>query len=563
MHSLFIQIAFLLILSLANVAAIEIECFGHSTDVNAVVVAVGIIVSKVLLGGSHHPRSENVVFKLPPTPTVEVEQEPLNDLASIIAPLAVIVVLVTVVLVAGFRQLIKSGAAESGAAEPDTAEPNTAEPGAAEPDTAEPDTAEPDAAEPGAAETDTAEPDAAKPGAAETDTAEPDTAEPVPATLAAAKPAAAKPDTAEPAAATSVIATLEAAEPASAEPASAEPAAAEPAAAEPAAANDYFSESWTLVGRGGKAVRASKPMARAATKQRRCAGRAFATAPAPTSASVGDATASAIASATAGAADIVAVTAETAQAAAGKTAKAAAAPSTATTCAVSSTASSAVSSAATALDSDSKSRSLVDCGRSAPPRSDDAPNDSMNEAVYGRCMGSLLNRLSSDNFESVSDKLLEWANKSARETDGWIVCGLVRRICAKATDEPQLAHLYARLCDKVIRKITSDVVDDTLLQGKPTRLEGILVHGLLLETCQNIFQGACDAANPADLESAEQREAARAKRHGISLVRFIGELYLCGLAELAIIHDCIRQLLVSYEAPGNEKAEALFWLLAT
>ncbi|KAJ2866007.1 hypothetical protein GGI22_001385 [Coemansia erecta] len=40
-------------------------------------------------------------------------------------------------------------------------------------------------------------------------------------------------------------------------------------------------------------------------------------------------------------------------------------------------------------------------------------------------------------------------------------------------------------------------------------------------------------------------------------------IYLCGQAELAIIHDCNRRLLVSYKVPGNEKAEALFWLLAT
>ncbi|KAJ2400613.1 hypothetical protein GGI23_001928 [Coemansia sp. RSA 2559] len=46
-------------------------------------------------------------------------------------------------------------------------------------------------------------------------------------------------------------------------------------------------------------------------------------------------------------------------------------------------------------------------------------------------------------------------------------------------------------------------------------------------------------------------------------LRHYCNIYLCGLAELAIIHDCIRRLLVSYKAPGKEEAEALFWLLAT
>ncbi|KAJ1905540.1 hypothetical protein LPJ81_001871 [Coemansia sp. IMI 209127] len=71
----------------------------------------------------------------------------------------------------------------------------------------------------------------------------------------------------------------------------------------------------------------------------------------------------------------------------------------------------------------------------------------MNEEECGGCMRSLLNVLVSDNFEVVSDMLLEWTNLSARETDGWVVCGLVRCICAKAAEEPRLAHVYARLCD--------------------------------------------------------------------------------------------------------------------
>ncbi|KAJ1795231.1 hypothetical protein LPJ59_004383 [Coemansia sp. RSA 2399] len=71
----------------------------------------------------------------------------------------------------------------------------------------------------------------------------------------------------------------------------------------------------------------------------------------------------------------------------------------------------------------------------------------MDEEECGGCMRSLLSVLASDNFRVVSDILLEWANMSARGTGDWVVCGLVRCICAKAAEEPRLAHVYARLCD--------------------------------------------------------------------------------------------------------------------
>ncbi|KAJ1796019.1 hypothetical protein LPJ59_004004, partial [Coemansia sp. RSA 2399] len=109
-----------------------------------------------------------------------------------------------------------------------------------------------------------------------------------------------------------------------------------------------------------------------------------------------------------------------------------------------------------------------------------------------------------------------------------------------AAKEPQLAHLYAQLCRKIVCGITSDVVENTLANGTPTRLEGILVYGLLLETCQNMFEGIFCAAMPADAESAEHRQAEGAKRHrlGVGVVRFINELYHYGLVDRVIIRHC-------------------------
>ncbi|KAJ2849269.1 hypothetical protein GGI22_005564, partial [Coemansia erecta] len=95
-------------------------------------------------------------------------------------------------------------------------------------------------------------------------------------------------------------------------------------------------------------------------------------------------------------------------------------------------------------------------------KGDGATEDDMSEEVYNRRMRSLLNKLTLDNFEPVTDELLEWGNKSAKESDGRIVRHLIMLIFEKATDEATWAHMYARLCYKLICKIDKEVVDQTL-----------------------------------------------------------------------------------------------------
>ncbi|KAJ2811338.1 hypothetical protein FBU31_007801, partial [Coemansia sp. 'formosensis'] len=69
----------------------------------------------------------------------------------------------------------------------------------------------------------------------------------------------------------------------------------------------------------------------------------------------------------------------------------------------------------------------------------DAVEDEMDEDVFDRRMRVLLNKLTLDNFDTVSEELLAWGNKSVNETDGRVLRHLVMLVYQKAIDEPTWA----------------------------------------------------------------------------------------------------------------------------
>ncbi|KAI9502807.1 armadillo-type protein, partial [Coemansia spiralis] len=188
----------------------------------------------------------------------------------------------------------------------------------------------------------------------------------------------------------------------------------------------------------------------------------------------------------------------------------------------------------------------------------------MQEEVYNRSMRSLLNKLSVDNFEVISEELIMWGNKSAKETDGRIVRHLIMLVFDKATDEPVWAPMYARLCYKLICRISPEVEDHSLLTKDDKYLSGgFLVRKYLLSKCQEEFEGGWKVDMPKDLESAEYYEAMKIKRRGLGLIRFIGELFLLEVLTSRIIQECIKRLLTNYENPEEEVTESLCGLLTT
>ncbi|KAJ2063120.1 hypothetical protein GGI17_001967 [Coemansia sp. S146] len=194
----------------------------------------------------------------------------------------------------------------------------------------------------------------------------------------------------------------------------------------------------------------------------------------------------------------------------------------------------------------------------------DAVEDEMQEEVFDRRMRVLLNKLTLDNFDTVSDELLTWGNKSVNETDGRVLRHLVMLVYQKAIDEPNWASMYARLCYKMFCDVDKKVEDRNLLTKDGKYLcGGFLVRKYLLTKCQEDFERGWKVEIPQDMESEEYYDAIKIKRRGLGLVRFICELFLLDILTVRIMHECVKRLLSNVETPEEEETESLAKLLTT
>ncbi|OAX31060.1 ARM repeat-containing protein, partial [Rhizopogon vinicolor AM-OR11-026] len=159
----------------------------------------------------------------------------------------------------------------------------------------------------------------------------------------------------------------------------------------------------------------------------------------------------------------------------------------------------------------------------------------------------------------------------------------------KATEETAWSEMYARLCRKMMEQISPDVRDDGIKnsEGKPMPIAGgQLFLKYLLSRCQKDFERgwfskeataaakasrdqATEAANEkkdtteAELYSNEYYAAQKAKRQGLGLIKFIGELFKLQMLTERIMHECVKKLLGKVENPEEEEIESLCQLLKT
>ncbi|KAJ3511777.1 hypothetical protein NLJ89_g3905 [Agrocybe chaxingu] len=153
--------------------------------------------------------------------------------------------------------------------------------------------------------------------------------------------------------------------------------------------------------------------------------------------------------------------------------------------------------------------------------------------------------------------------------------------------------MYARLCRKMMEQISPKVQDDGIKnnEGKPIA-GGQLFRKYLLNRCQEDFERgwvnkeataaaaaskaledeAIKAANDktkddgkeeAALYSDEYYAAQKAKRQGLGLIKFIGELFKLQMLTERIMHECVKKLLGNVDNPEEEEIESLCKLLAT
>ena len=217
--------------------------------------------------------------------------------------------------------------------------------------------------------------------------------------------------------------------------------------------------------------------------------------------------------------------------------------------------------------------------------------DGDSSEVVERKVKALLNKLTMERFDSISDQIIAWANKSEKEKDGRTLVQVIKLVFETATNEAIFSEMYARLCRKMMEQISPKVQDDGLKnsEGKPFA-GGNLFRKYLLNRCQEDFERgwvakeatatAAAGKSTADQTVKEANEktkggeeselywyeyyaAAKAKRRGLGLVRFIGELFKMQMLTERIMHECIKKLLANVENPEEEEIKSLRELLFT
>ena len=197
----------------------------------------------------------------------------------------------------------------------------------------------------------------------------------------------------------------------------------------------------------------------------------------------------------------------------------------------------------------------------------------MDPETVQRKVKSHLNKLTPNNFDKITLQLLDISAQSKDESDGRTLRQVIQLTFEKATDEAHWAEMYAQFCKRMLESMSPEVKDENILDKK-----GEVVHGgalfrkYLLNRCQEEFEKGWKL-NIGDRPEGESEEAvmlsdayykeAAAKRRGLGLVRFIGELYKLNMLTERIMHECVKKLVDYQGMPDEAEVESLTSLLRT
>lgn len=199
-------------------------------------------------------------------------------------------------------------------------------------------------------------------------------------------------------------------------------------------------------------------------------------------------------------------------------------------------------------------------------------NGNLTPDLVQRKVKAALNKMTPDNFEKISNQILEIAAQSKNETDGRTLRQVIQLTFEKATDEAHWAGMYAQFCLKMLSTMSTDIRDETIKDknGNPV-VGGALFRKYLLNRCQEDFEQGWqvnlpqmpDGSSGADVQllSEEYYTAAAAKRRGLGLIQFIGQLYILRMLTLRIMHECVMRLLNFEGEPDEAAVENLTTLL--
>ncbi|PCH36545.1 ARM repeat-containing protein [Wolfiporia cocos MD-104 SS10] len=214
--------------------------------------------------------------------------------------------------------------------------------------------------------------------------------------------------------------------------------------------------------------------------------------------------------------------------------------------------------------------------------------DTESPGIVDRKVRALLNKLTMKSFDSISGQIIAWANKSEKEKDARTLIQVIRLVLEQATNDATWSEIYARLCRKMMEQISSKIQDDSIknAEGRPI-VGGQLFRKYLLNRCQEDFErgwvaketDAISAATKAiedeaakaaakgtqnsDMYWDEPYAAQKARRRGLGLIKFIGELFKLQMLTERIMHECIKKLISNVDNPEYEEIESLCKLMTT
>ncbi|ORZ21530.1 hypothetical protein BCR42DRAFT_448362 [Absidia repens] len=197
------------------------------------------------------------------------------------------------------------------------------------------------------------------------------------------------------------------------------------------------------------------------------------------------------------------------------------------------------------------------------------------QEVIIRKVKSLLNKLTLEKFDSISDQIWNYAHQSAKEKDGQSLLTVIQLIFDKACDEAAFASMWAQLCRKLHDTMAAadDIHDEnnSLDKNGNKITSGHLFRKYLFNRCQQAFERGWKFEIP-DLEKSVSGEvmmtdeyyaAVKAKRQGLGLVQLIGELFKRGMLTDRIMTECLTRLCRNPQEAEDEETETMCKLVTT
>ncbi|KAI0262192.1 armadillo-type protein [Gloeopeniophorella convolvens] len=180
----------------------------------------------------------------------------------------------------------------------------------------------------------------------------------------------------------------------------------------------------------------------------------------------------------------------------------------------------------------------------------------------GRTVKALLNKLTTEHFNIISDQIIAWANKAEGERDVRTLVEVVKVIYEAATDGtifPSCTPAFVARCRikrTAVPKASVGHSQEAFERGRPagkpnppTDPSNVAVIGGPASVADRYTKERDDRKSRLDNEYAR----ARAKRRALGVVRFMGEMFKLQLLTERIMHESIKKLLGTPEAPCKEE----------